>query len=88
MQNKLLFIFSIVLLFILLIIANTKDEEITCKIEKIKYFENLCIIATSEHGEILIFTNKILNLKPGEEISIKVRQQGEDLIADEIVKKN
>jgi len=88
-KQKLLFILAIIGIFILLILT-TKSKPITEGIVKeIKYEEKRIIIKLeNQNQEIIVFSNQILNLKPGQNISVigkqEIYQNKTQILADKI----
>jgi len=93
MQKRyLLLAISVLAIFILLIISQSNKKPIlTGEIEKIKYSNNrIAILLKNNNTEIILFTNKILNLKIKDKIEIYGRQEKykntTQIIADKIIK--
>ena len=74
--KKVFFAITIISILILLILTNLEKQTIQGKISEIKYGNNkISIYIENSSTEIIIFTNKILNLKKGDKISATGKQE-------------
>lgn len=92
-KQKLFFILSIIGILILLFLTTTSKPIIQGTIKEIKYGNNKITIQLENHNqEIILFSNKILNLQAGQNISIQGKQEvyknKTQIIADKILKLN
>ncbi|MFH1451568.1 MAG: hypothetical protein ABIF88_00135 [archaeon] len=89
--SKILFIISTLGILFLLLVAQTTQKTHTGKITKIQYSTNKITLTLENYNETLIlFDNKILDLKEGDKISFKGRpeiyQNQSQIIVNEIIK--
>lgn len=69
-KGELFFLLSVFGIFLLIFFSNFSFEKVSGRVEKI-YYKNGAISIFLEGGdEIILFTEKILNLKEGEEIIV------------------
>ena len=92
-KQKLFFILTIMGILILLILTTTPKPIIEGKIKSIQHGNNkITIYLENNNQEIIIFTNKILNLQPKQNIKIYGKQEiyknKTQIIADKIIKTN
>ncbi len=74
--KKILFIFSILGILSLILISQTVQKEMEGVIEKIIYSENKITITLENSQEnLIIFEDKILNLKKGDKIFYKGKKE-------------
>ena len=89
-KQKIFFIISILGILILLTLTQIQKPVAHGKIKSIQYSNNkISIILENNPKEIIIFTNKLLNLKQEQEIIIYGKQaiykNQEQIIADKII---
>tara|TARA_Y100000310_G_C20656328_1_gene802169 strand:- start:319 stop:603 length:285 start_codon:yes stop_codon:yes gene_type:complete len=92
-KQKLFFILSILGILILLFLTTTTKPIIQGKVESINYGNNKITLQLENHNqEIILFSNQILNLQQGQDISIQGREEiyknKTQIIADKIIKLN
>lgn len=93
-KTKILFLLSIIGILFLLILMKTTEKPITTgKIEKINPQKNkISIFLKNNPPEIVLFTDKVVELKQEQEIEIYGRQEKYknklQIIADKIVLRN
>ena len=90
-KQKLFFILSIIGILILLFLATTSKPIIQGTVSSIQYGNNkITIYLENQDQQIILFTNQLLNLNKGQQITIwgkeEIYKNKTQIIADKIIK--